>query len=218
MSVLMKTLKCKNCDERGVPKNNSTIGFYCDKEDCQNVRIAKAVKKVRENKQKEEKEWVAKVKPKTHAKEYKADLQREINKLARMIDLKFYDTCIDCGNHFGTQIDGSHLHNVGSHNSTRWNLHNIHASKSDCNQFHGGRKEGYKEGILSRYGAEYLQMILELPIEYKSVKLSEYEVVEKLKIVRKLIRDFNTFNFSSAIQARNQCNTIIGIYPTINKP
>ena len=31
MSVL-KTIKCKNCGERGTPKNNSTLGYYCEKE------------------------------------------------------------------------------------------------------------------------------------------------------------------------------------------
>lgn len=43
----VKPIKCKCCGERGFPKNNSTIGYYCEKEACQDARIKKAqIKKV----------------------------------------------------------------------------------------------------------------------------------------------------------------------------
>ncbi len=46
---VLKTIKCKNCGERGTPKNNSTLGYYCEKEACQSARIEKALKKVRQS-------------------------------------------------------------------------------------------------------------------------------------------------------------------------
>lgn len=203
--------KCRHCKERFVPKY--FLQPFCLKDDACKVAAQEwAMAEVRKKADKDFKQWKEKMKPSVYSKKYKSQLQSEINKLARMIDMKFYDTCIDCGRPFGNQIDGSHYHNVGSHNSTRWNLHNIHAAKSDCNQFHGGKKEGYSSGLAYRYGADYFQMVLSLPQEYSLIKLSENEVVEKLKIVRKLIRDFDTFEFETASGARNILNNLIGIY------
>jgi len=48
MSVL-KTIKCKCCGERGTPKNNSTIGYYCEKETCQAEKKKASVKRVNNN-------------------------------------------------------------------------------------------------------------------------------------------------------------------------
>jgi len=55
-------------------------------------------------------------------------------------------------------------------------------------------------------------MVQNLPAQYPKIKLLDFEVVDKLKIVRKLIRDFDTFQFEDARQARNQFNQIINIY------
>lgn len=38
----MKEIRCKNCRTKGVPRNNSSIGFYCDKPKCSEAKIAKA--------------------------------------------------------------------------------------------------------------------------------------------------------------------------------
>lgn len=44
-----KLPKCKCCKERGTPKNNSAIGYYCEKPECQDKRISEALKKVRKS-------------------------------------------------------------------------------------------------------------------------------------------------------------------------
>lgn len=41
-----KTIKCKCCQERGTPKNNSTIGYYCEKEACQAEKKKSGIKRV----------------------------------------------------------------------------------------------------------------------------------------------------------------------------
>lgn len=42
----VKPIKCKNCGERGFPKNNSTIGYYCEKEACQAEKKKSGIKRV----------------------------------------------------------------------------------------------------------------------------------------------------------------------------
>jgi len=173
------------------------------------IKATKDVKKEKDKAWNKEKKVL---KIDTHSKEHRAAFQREINKLCRMIDAKFYTTCIDCGKEFGKQVDGAHFHSRGAHSSIRWNLHNIHSAKSDCNQFSDTHKEGYRDGIIERYGVEYMEWIDSLPLKYKSVKLSNKEVYDKLALVRKIIRTFDTYNLIDPISGREIFNKLIGIY------
>ena len=173
----------------------------------------KAKLKAKKKVEKEEREKDRKLLPIVHEKKYKKLLQMEINKLSRMIDAKFgYVTCIDCGKSFGNQIDAAHYNGVGSNHSIRYNLHNLHSAKSDCNQYSDKHKQGYTIGLKERYGESYLAMVENLPLKYKYVKLSAVEVYEKLKVVRGLIKNFDTLQSESSLAMRETLNNIIGIY------
>lgn len=155
-----------------------------------------------------------------YVKENKTDLQNEINRLARMIDNKFNYPCIDCGGvirYKGNErqsmdANGSHFHNVKGNENIRYNLHNIHTAKIQCNKWLGGRKPEYKLGLISRYGTEYFEFVDGLGLTYKSIHLNHVEIVEKLKIVRKLIRTFDTFVIRDGHHGRSVFNKLIGIY------
>jgi hypothetical protein len=176
-------------------------------------KIEKAKKQVAD---KDKKDWNAQrneLLPVVHEKKYKGLLQNEINKLSRMIDAKFgYTLCIDCGKPFGNQTDAAHYTSIGSNNSIRYNLHNLHSAKSDCNQYSDKHKQGYTIGLKERYGESYLTLVEELPIRYKYIKVSAVEVYEKLKIVRSLVKNFDTFKAENGIAMRESFNNIIGIY------
>jgi len=205
---------CKSCKDKFEPKR--FLDKYCPKEECQEIAIKEAIEKVRKNKEKKWRKEKKEMKIYTHSKEYKKQLQKEINKLSKMIDKHFNFGCIDCGKPFGRQVDASHFSNVGGNENIRYNLHNIHASRSYCNQWGRGRKLEYYDGLIKRYGKDYADYVkFEIGKKYKRISLSELEVVEKLKIVRKLIKDFDTFNLDNGIQARNMFNKVIGIYHEI---
>ena len=133
-----------------------------------------------------------------------------------MIDLKLgYVVCIDCDKPFGKQQDGGHFNSKGDNGTLRWNLHNIHSQKSDCNRngLGGGRRLEYFRGLVKRYGVEYAEMVdTGLQVKYKYLGLTNKEVGEKLILVNKLIRDFDTFQLRDGIQAREMFNNLIGIY------
>ena len=177
---------------------------------------AVAYKKVLDVKKvvKERREIKKSLKAEVYSNKYKKLLQMEVNRLSRMIDKKFgYFCCIDCGKPFGKQIDAAHLHSRGSNHSLSYNLHNLHSAKSDCNQYSDTHHSGYEVGLKKRYGEEYFNYVsVDIVLKYKHIKITPNEVVEKLAIVRKLIRDFDTFQFTSAINARNIFNELIGIY------
>lgn len=152
-------------------------------------------------------------KPYTHSKEYKKELQDNINLLSRKIDAYFGFNCIDCDSPFGKQTDAAHLHNVSGNENIRYNLHNLHSARSHCNRYSSEHKVGYRKGIEKRYSKAYLEYIdFEIGITYAYIGLNEVEVVEKLAIVRKLNRDFKTFKLKDGISARDMFNKIIGIY------
>lgn len=204
--------RCKNpdCKEKFTPKYFNQK-FCMEKDECISAHVEWS-------KEQHEKNWSkrkAKMRVNTHASENKADLQSQINLLARKIDMKFFGRCIDCGRKFrpGKQVHGSHFHNVGGNEHIRYNLHNIHASASDCNMHHGGRKAEYKEALVERYSEEYMNYVdKEMSLEFDYVGLTNQEIADKLKIVRKLNRDFDTFQLMDGIQARDLFNDIIGIY------
>lgn len=204
----MKLRRCKNCKERFQPLQplQYVCGYKCANE---YQKLLKANKEAKEWKVKK-----AQMKITTHAKEYKKSLQDSVNKLSRMIDARFnYITCIDCNKNFGKQIDAAHYHSRGANSSLKYNLDNLHSAKSDCNQFSDNHKLGYKIGLIDRYGDQYTQYVIEdMPLKYSYVKLTPDDVVEKLAITRKLVRDFDTFKFTDSLNARKILNEIIGIY------
>lgn len=206
-------MRCKECNIKF--EQYAFNNKFCKALNCQTAKAMFLLdkKKEQDRKPKLSKEQFKEMAARVKAPNRKLDLQKDINKLSRLIDAKFNYKCIDCGKEYGKQIDAAHLHNVSGNENIRFNLHNLHSAKSDCNQYSSEHKVGYRIGIEKRYSKEYLNFIdLELPLKYKYLGLLDNEVAEKLKIVRKLIRTFDTFKLVDGIQARNMFNKIIGIY------
>ena len=97
----LKQKKCKNCGVKFLPLR--PLAYVCSV----NCSIEYA-KKLKEKKQ--QKEWNEKkkeLKTKLYPEKDKSTLQREINKLSRLIDALYYSTCIDCSKTYGKQVDGA---------------------------------------------------------------------------------------------------------------
>ena len=207
-------MRCKNCKEKFEAKYFNQK-FCMEKDEC----IKAFSNQVQEDKEKaKQKKWnkeKTEKLPDLYPKKYKNFLQVEINKLSKMIDKKFgFVTCIDCGKDFGKQTDAGHFNSCGSNPTIRYNLHNVHSQNSKCNQFDGGRRLEYYRGLVTRYGQKYADYVdTGLQKEFTYIGLSNQEVAEKLKVVRKIVRDFDTFKFTSSLNARIQLNNLIGIYP-----
>lgn len=214
-----KRPKCRTCRDRFVPLNGNLNQKHClDKDACIQAHVERS-KQLKEKSQRKEKAirriQEQNVRVVVYAKKYKSEFNRECQKLARMIDHRFGFNCIDCDRNFGKQVDGGHFNSKGSNVTLAGNLHNIHSQRSECNQngLGGGRRLEYYRGLVARYGQWYADYVdTGLQNEYPLIKLSEKEVFEKLTIVRRLIRTFDTFQFVDGIAAREQLNQIIGIY------
>lgn len=201
-----KLKSCKVCKEKFEPLR--PLQYLCGYK-CATEYTNQQIKK------KEDNYW------KSKAEQYKKDnskeaLQKAINILVRKIDEKFFKNCICCDriltfNKAGS-VHAAHRYNVGGHENIRWNLHNIHASTLFCNKHNTEHKTGYDTGLIQRYGKDYKELVDGLDLKYKVLKLTTNEIKDKIKVVNKLIRDFDTFILTDSIQARTMFNKIIGIY------
>ena len=216
-------MRCKICNEKFDASKHFNRKTCFKKECIDEFRIQtlqkealKNLKKIKDQNKLEQKERFTSMKINSKGNVFKKQLQDEINSLARKTDLYFkFNLCIDCSKPYGKQQDGGHFNSVGSNPSIRYNLHNIHSQKSDCNRngLGGGKRLEYYEGLQGRYSKEYADFVrYEIALEYKTIKLTNKEIHDKIPIVRKLNRDFETFKFNDPIEARNMMNTIIGIY------
>lgn len=206
--------RCKNCKEKFEAKYFNQK-FCLEKDECIKALSDHARQETEKREMKAWKKRKTEMKINVYTSEMKSTLQKEINKLARMIDNRFNLPCIDCDRPFGNQQDGGHFKSVGSNATLRFNLHNIHSQRSECNQngLGGGKERQYYDGLIRRYGIYYAEMVdVGLQQKYKTLHLTNKEIYEKTEIVRKLIRDFDTFMFEDPKEAREKLNKIIGIY------
>ena len=110
------------------------------------------------------------------------------------------------------QIDACHLISRKKNSTLKYHLHNLHSGHNHCNIYNTEHESNYKKGLVLRYGKEYLEMVEGLPQVYKELHLSNNEVIEKLAIVRKINRTFDTYLITSGDTAREMFNKIINIY------
>jgi len=199
--------KCRICSVKYIPR------FFLQKT-CEDVKCIIEYSKV-QRERKEAKEWQEKkkkLKVELYPRESKNELQREINKLSRLIDSRFNYKCICCGREYGKQIDGCHYTSQGSNSTIRFNLHNIHSGDSFCNNYSNTHISGYYDGLIQRYGKEYADYVKQELPKTPTIKLLSNEIAEKTKIVRELIRNFDTFIFKDGKEGREIFNKIINIY------
>ena len=207
-------MRCKNCKKQ---TQTPFCSVNCLQEFSDTVKgkeyIERISLKVKREREKKEKVIRKELGIELYPNKNRSNLQREINRLSKMIDAKCgYNTCICCHRDFGKQTDAAHYHSVGSNQTLRFNLHNIHSASSYCNNYSNTHLSGYLVGLEARYRLEYRNMILSLPQVYKSLKLSAKDIHDKLILVRSLIKNFDDYEFKDGIEGRELFNNLIGIY------
>ena len=145
---------------------------------------------------------------------YKNDLQKEINKTARLID--YGQVCISCQKE-PKKINGCHFHSVGSTPALRFNLLNIYLGCEHCNSFKGGNVHGFDNGIIKTFGREFWEQIkFELPKKYSILQMKKHEIIEAIKKAREINRYVanvvEVLSSEQRIEIRQILNEQIGIY------
>lgn len=133
-------------------------------------------------------------------------IQDVINACARGLDEG--RPCTSCGLP-AKKPQGGHYHSVGSNNSIRFNLDNIHLQCFPCNHHLSGNQQGYLLGLERRYGRHYAEYVSQgMVLRYPSLNLSIPELRELLKEARILL----TLIRSGYIKDRVNANLFLKIY------
>jgi hypothetical protein len=104
----------------------------------------------------------AKVKLKTR-REWIAEAQAAVNKVARLRDLLAGHGCISCGarpqQKYGGTFDAGHYRSVGSAPHMRYYLPAIRGQCVRCNRDLGGAAVNFRRGLIERIGLERVEQI-----------------------------------------------------------
>jgi len=96
--------------------------------------------------------------------------------------------CISCGAPHPT--DAGHLFKVSTHPEMRFNPMGCHSQCRACNSLDDGNFEAYCDGIVARYGREYLQKVIQESIRLRqsNFKWSKSDLKEMIIYYKKEIK------------------------------
>lgn len=79
--------------------------------------------------------------------------------------------CISCGRPITVSTcDAGHFI-PRAHTATRWNIRNVHAQCRECNRMKDGNTEGYRRGLIERYGPGIIEQLTQK--SRQTVKLTD---------------------------------------------
>jgi hypothetical protein len=173
--------------------------------------LPKVTLKLRSFEKQKTKEMKENVKTKS---DYERELQKEINTIVRLIDKD--QVCISTLKPLNAKFDAGHFYSVGSTPALRFNLNNIFAQSVYANQYLSGDQINFINGLSQLYGENYKDYVLNLKSVYKELKLHIYEIKDKIKIAREIVKELKEQNQSYDPDTRrflrNIYNLRIGIY------
>jgi len=146
--------------------------------------------------------------------DYEKELQKEINTIVRLIDKD--QVCISTLKPLNAKFDAGHFYSCGSTPALRFNLNNIFAQSVYANQYLSGDQINFINGLSQLYGENYKDYVLNLKSVYKELKLHIYEIKEKIKIAREIVKELkeqnDVYDADTRRFLRNIYNLRIGIY------
>jgi hypothetical protein len=146
--------------------------------------------------------------------DYEKELQKEINTIVRLIDKD--QVCISTLKPLNAKFDAGHFYSVGSTPALRFNLNNIFAQSVYANQYLSGDQINFLSGLSQLYGENYKEYVLRLKSVYKELKLHIYEIKDKIKIAREIVKELKeqneVYDADTRRFLRNIYNLRIGIY------
>lgn len=114
------------------------------------------------------------------------EAQKIFNEWVRLRDKGL--PCISCGDPHPT--DAGHLFKISTHPEMRFNPMNCHLQCRACNSLDDGNFEAHCDGIVARYGSQYLQEVIQESIRLRQMrfKWSKSDLIEMKKYYQSEIK------------------------------
>lgn len=103
--------------------------------------------------------------------------QIKVNKAIRLRDKELGCICRGCN---GQVEHASHYFSQGHHSYLRFDHRNIHGSCAKCNLFLSGNLIKYRQGLIDRYGEQYVKDLEELEANAPKVFKWDRERLENI--------------------------------------
>lgn len=153
-------IRCLHCREYHPADSVLRLpaGSFCSLQHAVDYGRAKAQKAREKAKIKAQKAQKAKVKEGDIRHQHKLT-QSAVNRLCLLLDSG--KPCISCGrpDGGGRLRNAGHFKSRGANSGLRYDLLNIHGQCTYCNLYNSGAVEGYRQGLLERYGSEILDYL-----------------------------------------------------------
>lgn len=199
---ILKSKKCRMCSSVFVPQRS--MQFACSPKCGQAwAEKLKAQKQARALKAERKSMKERAIKLKTR-REWIAEAQTAVNKVARLRDLLAGHGCISCGarpqQKFGGTMDAGHYRSVGSAAHMRYFLPQINAQCTRCNRELGGSAVNYRKGLIERIGINRVE-------EIESMQWTAKWSVEYLQRLKKVMQK-KARRLEKRIAAKNEVNQL----------
>jgi hypothetical protein len=137
-------------------------------------------------------------------REWLAEVQVVVNKVARLRDILAGHGCISCGARpdwkFGGSVDAGHFRSVGSAPHMRFYLPNIHLQCKRCNRDLGSNTVEYRKGLVERITIDRVE-------EIESMQWTAKWSIEYLQRLKKVMNK-KARRLEKRIAARNEVNQL----------
>lgn len=161
--------RCRCCKDKFKPKK--FLQKYCmEKNEC----IKAFLESMRATKwKKEKKELQEKLKT---LSQYEQEARKVFQAWIRKRDKD--RPCISCPATTAKQWDGGHFFKAEVYSGMIFNEDNCHKQCSQCNDYHSGNLLEYRQGLINRYGLEFVERLERTKDNGRNYKYSKTELTE----------------------------------------
>lgn len=119
--------------------------------------------------------------------QFEAEAKKVFQKWVRMRDEG--KECISCSNPNPKGFDAGHFKKAEIYSGVIFYERNVHAQCSKCNRFLGGNELNYREGLVKRYGLDFINELETYANETRNYKFTKDELIEIKKRYNEKIRN-----------------------------
>ena len=168
----MKSKKCKVCKIEFNPIQFAQIccGYKCA------IEHSKHLKKQKEDREWKEEKAILRANLKTLG-QYEAEAKKSFQKWVRMRDKD--KSCISCNSSTSELMDGGHYFKAEIFSGLIFDERNCHKQCRKCNRFMNGNELQYRNGLISRYGIEFVNQLESESNEKRNHKFTKEELIAK---------------------------------------
>ena len=108
--------------------------------------------------------------------QFEAEAKKVFQKWIRMRDEG--KECVSCGNLNPKGFDAGHYKKAEIYSGVIFDERNVHRQCSKCNRFLGGNELNYREGLIKRYGIQFVTELEQYANETRNKKYTKDELTE----------------------------------------